>query len=294
MSVGSELQKAREDKKISLQAVSQKTRIPVKYLEALEGDHFDLFPSQTHAKGFVRAYAKVVGLEAAGLMAQFKAQVEPVPAKITPPHPEVEVSSGFSWSFFPRKNRVPRRERISDEAFDPDLPMEEPGVVVRRQTSAAPVPSVVRSAMFNRRRWQPFLLPVFFLLLLGGVVFWAAPTASRFMKSWHWPSSPNPISTAVLPGLVIKDKYQHLILKGLDQSWILVTMDAGQSSSEFDLAPGQVKSYRALKSFKLKIGNAGGVDAWFNGKPLGVLGTTGQVVEISLPEDSASSDAGGS
>ena len=167
-------------------------------------------------------------------------------------------------------------------------------MVVRRQASAAPVPSVARSAMFKRRRWRPFLLPVFFLLLLGGLVFWAAPTISRLMKSWHGPSSPNPISAAALPDLAIKDKYQHLILKGLDQSWILVTMDSGQSSSEFDLAPGEVKSYRALKSFKLKIGNAGGVDAWFNGKPLGVLGTTGQVVEISLPEDSASSDPGGS
>ncbi|HET9869866.1 MAG TPA: DUF4115 domain-containing protein, partial [bacterium] len=90
-----------------------------------------------------------------------------------------------------------------------------------------------------------------------------------------------PPLVAPLPG--VKDKYQHLILKGLQQSWVLVTMDDGQSSSEIDLAPGETKSYKALRNFKLRIGNAGGVDASYNGKPLGILGVSGQVVELSLP-----------
>lgn len=67
-------------------------------------------------------------------------------------------------------------------------------------------------------------------------------------------------------------------------------MDDGQSSSEVDLDQGETKTYKALKSFKLKLGNAGGVQVQFNGKPLGILGTTGQVVEIQLPPGSGGSD----
>ena len=288
MSVGSELRRAREGRKISLQAVCDKTRIPVKYLEALEEDHFDLFPSQAHAKGFIRAYAKVVGLETADLMKAFKTQVEPVVAKITPPNPESEISSGLSFPFFKKKPQLIRRERISDEAFDPDVEMEAPDLPARRAPAAS----------LTRRRLGPgaqaILLRVTFLLLLIGALVWMGPSVKRLAAgAWHGSiptfTSSKPASSALLPGLPIKDKYQHLILKGLDQSWILVTMDGGQSSSEFDLAPGEVKSYRALQGFKVKIGNAGGVDVRFNGKPLGVLGTTGQVVEISLPPGASGS-----
>jgi hypothetical protein len=82
----------------------------------------------------------------------------------------------------------------------------------------------------------------------------------------------------------------------LDKSWVLVTLDDGKSSSELHISQGDVRTFRAEKSFKLRIGNAGGVDLQLNGKPLGVLGTTGEVVEITLPEgvDSqpVSSDSG--
>ncbi len=89
--------------------------------------------------------------------------------------------------------------------------------------------------------------------------------------------------------VAVADKYQHLILKGLDKSWVQVTMDDGQSSSEVDLDQGETKTYKALKSFKVKLGNAGGVQIQFNGKPLGILGATGQVVEIQLPPGSGGS-----
>ncbi len=292
MSVGSELRQARENKKISLQTVSERTRIPVKYLEALDEDQFSVFPSQTHAKGFVRAYAKVVGLDAADLMAQFKSQVEPVLAKITPPNPESEISSGLSLPFFKKKPQPIRRERISDDAFDPDMEVENPDLPARRApTSGAPDASRVRPGLGRGARAgiARFVL----LLLLAGALIWWGPSIKRLAGAWPRLipvfASSKPVPAAILPGLPVKDKYQHLILKGLDQSWVLVTMDGGQASSEFDLAPGEVKSFRALQSFKVKIGNAGGVDARFNGNPLGVLGATGQVVEISLPLDAGGS-----
>jgi uncharacterized protein GlcG (DUF336 family) len=54
---------------------------------------------------------------------------------------------------------------------------------------------------------------------------------------------------------------------------------------------GDVKIYQAVNNFKIKIGNAGGVDIQYNGKALGVLGVTGQVVEIDLPVTDDAADS---
>ncbi len=74
MSLGSELKEARESRKITLAEVTKKTKIPEKYLEAIEENNFGVFPSQTYAKGFIRAYAKVVGIDPAVLTRQFNAE----------------------------------------------------------------------------------------------------------------------------------------------------------------------------------------------------------------------------
>ncbi len=44
-----------------------------------------------------------------------------------------------------------------------------------------------------------------------------------------------------------------------------------------------VKDYRAAQGFKVKIGNAAGVEATLNGRPLGSLGPHGKVVDLLLP-----------
>ena len=291
MSLGSELKKARESQKITLEFISVKTRIPLKYLEALESDQFDVFPSQAHTKGFIRAVAKVTNQDPAPLIALFHSQVEPPAVKIIPPHPENEATSGFSLPFLRRKPSPIRRERIQDEDFNHDLEPEESEPMGRRKDPAQPQPS----RALRKFPWGTLLTRAFLILAAAAAVYGWGPSVARVIKQWHWPAAsapaPEPVA-AVSPGLSIKDKYQHLILKGLDQSWILVTMDDGQSSSEIDLAPGEVKTYRALRNFKLKIGNAGGVDVSLNGKPMGVLGVTGQVVELNLPD--AGSPAGGS
>ncbi|HVM32516.1 MAG TPA: helix-turn-helix domain-containing protein [bacterium] len=297
MSLGSELRKAREAKRTRLDQISAKTRIPLKYLEALESDQLDLFPSQAHAKGFIRAYAKVVEADPEIFLAQFRAQVAPAVVKITPPHPEHEGPSGFPLPFLKKKSLPIRRERLRDEDFDPESQAQEPGQVARKLEKPPEAPR-------GPRRPLPLGLLLGILLALAVVAGWLG-RGGVFLKrmAGAWPKAavaqgPAPVSkdsAAPVPARgdsgrgPLADKYQHLILKGLDQSWVLVTMDDGQSSSEIDLAPGEVKSYRALRNFKLKIGNAGGVDASLNGKPLGFLGVTGQVVELSLPGAGAGS-----
>lgn len=60
---GEKLRKQREQRGIALDAISNTTKISTRMLRALEDEHFDQLPGGVFNKGFVRAYARQVGLD---------------------------------------------------------------------------------------------------------------------------------------------------------------------------------------------------------------------------------------
>ncbi|HHW19520.1 DUF4115 domain-containing protein, partial [Thermodesulfovibrio thiophilus] len=77
---------------------------------------------------------------------------------------------------------------------------------------------------------------------------------------------------------------QLLKIEATDKVWMRITID-DKEKKEFLLNPGQTVELQANKSFKLHIGNAGGVKVLFNNKELDRLGETGQVVYLDLPQE---------
>lgn len=59
---GEWLRRQREMREISLRDIADRTKISLRYLEAMEADRFDLLPAPIFAKGFLREYARYVGL----------------------------------------------------------------------------------------------------------------------------------------------------------------------------------------------------------------------------------------
>lgn len=60
--LGDYLKQKRVDKNYSLEKLSQKTKISVNILKALEANDYDHLPSAAYIKGFVTSYVKVLGL----------------------------------------------------------------------------------------------------------------------------------------------------------------------------------------------------------------------------------------
>lgn len=60
--IGDYLKARREESKLSIEKVSQKTKINLNILRALEANNFQALPSPAYIKGFVMSYARVVGL----------------------------------------------------------------------------------------------------------------------------------------------------------------------------------------------------------------------------------------
>ncbi len=71
------LANARERAGLDLRTVEERTKIRLKYLQALEDEQWDQLPSNAYAKGFLRTYAQLLGLDAEALADEFRRQVEP-------------------------------------------------------------------------------------------------------------------------------------------------------------------------------------------------------------------------
>jgi hypothetical protein len=77
------------------------------------------------------------------------------------------------------------------------------------------------------------------------------------------------------------------VLRGeaVEATWLKISIDRGQQV-EYLLQPGEQVNWQAKSGFSLLVGNAGGVRLFLNDKPLKTLGQKGQVVSITLPNDS--------
>lgn len=75
--VGDILREKREQRGLSLKDVEAALSIRVKYLEALELGDYSIIPGEVYAKGFLRNYAKYLGLDADEMMQFYKDERKP-------------------------------------------------------------------------------------------------------------------------------------------------------------------------------------------------------------------------
>lgn len=70
-SLGEKLKQAREAKGLQLRDVADQTRITVNYLEAIEADYYKPLPGGIFNKGFIRSFAKAVGVDEKEALADY-------------------------------------------------------------------------------------------------------------------------------------------------------------------------------------------------------------------------------
>jgi cytoskeletal protein RodZ len=116
-SLGARLKREREKRKISLEEISLSTKIGTRFLVAIEDEHFDQLPGGIFNKGFVKAYARSVGVDEAEAVAEYElatgatvpevapegGTVAELPVASTPAFPNEDPGNGASripWGWF--------------------------------------------------------------------------------------------------------------------------------------------------------------------------------------------------
>src|SRR6202035_4047097 len=95
----------REQRGLALEAISNTTKISTRMLRALEGEHFDQLPGGVFNKGFVRAYARFLGIDEDQAVADYStaSNEQPEPENKFP----LEVHQEPDRDLNPRRSSLP-------------------------------------------------------------------------------------------------------------------------------------------------------------------------------------------
>jgi cytoskeleton protein RodZ len=100
LSFGRYLQAVRLEKKISLEQISQQTRIGLANLLHIEQEDHDGLPAEVYVKGFLRAYAKVVGADGDEVIRRYESRLEAEQKLSGSEFSSKMIAPGTRWKLF--------------------------------------------------------------------------------------------------------------------------------------------------------------------------------------------------
>ncbi len=246
-SFGDWLRRQREMREISLRDIADRTKISLRYLEAMESDRFDLLPAPIFAKGFLREYARYVGLSPDDVVNHY----------LSVNHPEeLEAASRDDTKVTRAKPRpVDPGQTPVNRNWSYGLLLAVVGLILLVLVGVA--------AWFaDRRHEQPASSK-------QAPPIVAAPPAPAPRSA----STPAPPPQPAAP--------LEVTLNFSQDCWVEAVIDGKNRISELRVQ-GEALPLEAEKSVVLTLGNAGAVEIQVNGYPLELGKKSGEVVRDLL------------
>ena len=262
-----DLKAVREARGLSLQAIFETTRVGLVHLKAVEDGDFNRLPPPVYARNFIRKYAWAIGIDKKPILDRYEKHLE----SLKPPQegkevrkPWPEVDRRYRFLFISLAAVIAAGILVSilflyDQSEKPPSPapaVESPPAQVMPTPAVESPPAQVMPAPA-----QTAVVP-------------DSPPTQRTASA--------PAEKTVLPPAAAGKMY-HLILEARELTWIRITEDRNPAYQVL-LKPGDRIERMASDFFQLDIGNAGGLNLTFQGKPLGSLGKPGQIIHMRLPE----------
>ncbi len=264
-----DLKASREARGFSLNDVFCATRVSLVNLEALESWDFDRLPPPVYTRNFIRKYAQAIGVDEKPILNRYEIHLE----NSKPPSEETEIkkSSPNSRRYFFLFGTLIIAIIAGILIYTLDLHNPFSGLFLPAQsvesnpaTAVAPAPPLEPPTMSqtNPLPESPTII--------------TTTTAAKMAV----PATDEPVTLPLSKNAT--KKALHLIIEAKELTWARITEDH-HAPSQVLLKPGDRIERRASDFFLLDVGNAGGIDLIFQGKPMESIGKRGQVIHIRLP-----------
>jgi cytoskeleton protein RodZ len=290
-SFGEKLKLEREKRSITLEQISLSTKIGTRMLRALEEEKFDQLPGGIFNKGFVRSYARHLGLDEDQAVADYLEASGEGPAPKTGPAMDLEAapaetreatsSRQLPWGLFAAlllllalalslwSRRQHRHEGQTPKSPPAPTATQKP-VADSSAASVAAVPPAVSTAesanpLPTSAPVKPDASPSTVPIPTAAVEKNAAPVAAVV----------TPPTSAPSPGEFV------VVILAHEDSWLSITAD-GKTIVNDALAAGTQRTVHGRKEVVVRAGNVGGVDFVFNGKKLDPQGEHGEVRTLTF------------
>ena len=273
-SFGERLKKEREKRGMTLEDVSGATKISVRNLRALEQEKFDQMPGGIFNRGFVRAFAKHLGLDDDQVVADYReAAGESVPTLDPPDIP----APGHTPEKIAGPPSSPPRESSGQVPWAALIGLVVLGAIAvgfwsyhsHRKTSETSA-LAVEPTPGGRPAEAPSPSPEA-----------AMPPGPRADANTAPTSSSPPSPETQSPPAGVAGGGFDLALRAHDEVWLSSAVD-GKPPSEAIMEDGQSITVHASDRAILKVGNAGALDVVFNGQRVPVRAAEGEVRTLTF------------
>jgi len=312
--IGQALREAREAMGLTLDDVEQEIRIRSNYLEALENEDFDRLPGEVYVRGFLRNYARFLGVDLAENLAGDAETQEAsprteangdhrlsmnqpmaVPLEQSPGRIALRIliivviiaalAGGGYWlyrTYFAGGQtpfQLPAFLRARATATATAAPTETftPTVeIVPTETAIQPASATATDVPAATDTAQPVSTPV------PAATHTALPAStSTPMPTPTITHTPAPTNTPTITATPTVKVYRgvEVAISISERSWLQVAVD-GVRVHEGILEPGDTRKWEGVRSIALRAGNGGGVVVKLNGELLGPLGEKDEVIDI--------------
>jgi hypothetical protein len=260
-SLGVWLRRSREVRRVDLDDAVRALRIRRRYLQALEMGDYEALPGPIQARGFLRNYARYLGLPAEEALARYDAEIrgQPLPSSHA-------MGVGAPEIVVPGRNGA--------RTWAPPAPSaEEERAAVRANSSSG----LMKLLLWVTLAFVLVAIGSFVILRLGPGDLLSTVPATQIVEP---PAVDGPAETASpTPGFpVAADGMVRLRLVPLSHAWVSVSADAGivfQGIAD----PQQAIEAVGGEIVIVNTGNGGAFDLFLNGTSWGTLGQQGEIVQ---------------
>ncbi|AET68981.1 hypothetical protein Desor_3494 [Desulfosporosinus orientis DSM 765] len=236
---GQMLRTARENKGWSLIDTEEVTKIRVRYIQALEEEEYEVLPGATYVKGYLRTYAKQLGLNSDDIIELYSASNQPEAP------PVIEVSDKIT--------------RTHSSWIRP--------VIIGGMALVAIALAFGIKGLYQPKEKPPDYTSPPLITAPKTEITDSTPKEPETPAQ----SSPQDVVASTQDGLTAQ-------LVFTQACWLEVKVD-GQAPFQATFASGTTKEIKGTDRIELlSIGNAGGLTVTLNGKTLPSMGKSGEVL----------------
>ncbi len=261
----------REEQDITLEDISDVTKINVRFLQALEEGNFDVLPG-TYIRLFLRAYAKEIGIDPDEAIEK------------------LEIYQGKISEFTPKTRTA-----------QPELPE-------RPEFGESPGPARINLKPKSTFNWKrTLIILILFVAVIWAIKAYVSSSPERRPGSQSTElqsarqgnrtvSSEDVVSDAQFEGGEVVDRTQQSVpsvnvsedivlqVHAVARTWLRVRRD-NAPSEEYLFLPQDSKTFRATNRIELRIGNSAGAKLTLNGEPIPDLGSSNTVTDLVINEN---------
>lgn len=264
MDVGNTLRSARERRGLTIAQLSLTTKIPVHILQAIEENAFERVPRGIFARGFLRSYAKEVGLDPGDIVDMFLQQTEEVLAEQAPGDADRD------------------REEFEPAPIDADLRPATPGWSYLAIIAALLVAFIAASRYGDDAATGGDAAAI----LAGADTAVTESTAGEVANT----GGVQPVATSgdanAAGDVPLESSTLRFVMEATEECWVEAIVDGRRVVYRL-MQPGERATIESGQEIVLRVGDPGALTYSVNGRPGEPLGRAGVPVTVRFTNQGA-------